>query len=212
MRTENISKETITIIIAVLILTVSYLYPGMADLERFLFIFGGFLLIVSANILTKRIVAYNLEANIKTRFWSLERFGFQERKHFKTPLYMLWLPPILSLISRGNLMWLPILEFEVTPRVERIAKRHELYRFAEMTEWHIGLIAFGGVLSTLALSIILNLFGLTELAKLSLYYSIWLLIPISSLDGTKLLFGNRKLWLIAGILTLLAFVWQSMLF
>ena len=213
MELNKTSKEIVILIFASLILSLSYLFPLTESPITILAIFFGFLLIIGINLLVKKMVAYTLEAKVETKFWSLERYGFKEKHHFKKPVYMLWLPPLLSLMTRGgSFLWMPILEFDIRARTERVAKRHELYRFAQMTDWHMGLIVFWGIIANIFLYIILNIIGLTEIAVLSLYYAIWSIIPISNLDGTKLLFGNRSLWVIAGIIILIAFFWQSTLF
>lgn len=213
MELNTSSKELVIIIFASLILSLSYLFPLTENPITILTIFLGFFLIIGINILIKKLVAYTLEAKVETKFWSLERYGFKEKQHFKKPIYMLWLPPLISLMTRGgSFLWMPILEFDIKARIERVAKRHELYRFTQITDWHMGLIVFWGVMANVFLYIILNFFGLSEIAVLSLYYAIWSILPISSLDGTKLLFGDRKLWVIAGIIILIAFFWQSTLF
>ena len=213
MELNTTTKEIVILIFASLILSLSYLFPLAENPITIITIFLGFLLIIGINILVKKIVAYTLEAKVETKFWLLERYGFKENQHFKKPIYMLWFPPFLSLITRGaSFLWMPILEFDIRARTERVAKRHELYRFTQMTDWHMGLIVFWGVITNIFLYIILNIFGLTEIAVLSLYYAIWSIIPISNLDGTKLLFGNRGLWVIAGIIILIAFFWQATLF
>ncbi len=212
MENKGPLKEIVIIILVALILSISYLYPEIQNLEKFILLFGGFLLVIITNVVVKKIVAYRLEAKAKTKFWSMYHFGFAEKKHFKNSIPMLWISPLLSLISRGAMVWMPLLEFEITPRTERIAKRHELYRFAQMTEWHIALIVFWGIISNVILCLLLNFVGFPQIAKISLYYAIWSIIPLSNLDGSKLLFGSKKLWLTTGIIILLAFVWQSAIF
>jgi len=212
MKNNRISKEVAIILLAAIILSISYIHPEIDYIDNFLIFFGGFILVIVTNVLIKKVVAYKLEANVMTKFWSMYRFGFSERRHFKNPLPMLWLTPLLSFISRGLLVWMPILEFEITPRTERVAKRYELYRFAQMTEWHIALIVFWGIMANIILYITLSIIGLQQIATISLYYAIWSIIPLSNLDGSKLLFGNRKLWLTTGVIILLTFIWQSAVF
>jgi hypothetical protein len=212
MKNNSYSKEIIIIPLAAIILSISYIYPTLDSLELFAISLGGFLLIIITNVLVKKIVAYRLEANVTTKFWSMYRFGFAEKRHLKAPIPMLWIAPLLSFISKGGWLWMPILEFDITPRTERIAKRHELYRFAQMTDWHLALIVFWGIMANLFLYIILSIVGLSQIADLSLYYAIWSIIPLSNLDGSKLLFGSRKLWLTTGILILITFIWQSAIF
>ncbi len=212
MGKNSLSKELIIVLFAAIILTISYIYPDTNNPTNFIIVFGAFLLIILTNVIAKRFTAYRLESNVETKFWELYQFGFAEKEHFKKPLPMIWLSLLLSFISKGIIVWMPILSFDITPRVERVSRRHELYRFAEVTDWHLALVVFWGIMANIALYVIMNLIGLKELAVLSLYYAIWSIMPIGSLDGTKLLFGNRKLWLTAGVLILIAFVWQSMLF
>lgn len=208
---ENYGEISI-IILATLVLTISYNFFKIASLSNFLMIFGGFLLIIVTNVVTKKIVAYRLEADVTTKFWSVYQFGFQERNHFKKPLLMVWFPLILSLITKGVFVWLPILEFEISPRIERVAKRHELYRFTQITDWHMSLIVFAGVISNIILYMILTYLNFPKIAILSLYYALWSIIPLGVLDGSKLLFGNRKLWLIATVTILITIIFQSSIF
>ncbi|MEM4605880.1 MAG: hypothetical protein QW103_02515, partial [Candidatus Pacearchaeota archaeon] len=197
-------KEITILIFGCLVLSLSYIYPNLDNFLNILKYFGIFLLVISINILTKKIVAKNLDIDIETKLWAVYYFGFKEKDHFKKPLPMIWLPLVLSIFSNGILQWFPILEFEEKARIERIARRHELYRFTYVTEWHSGLIAFWGFLSSIFLFFLSSLIGFQELAKISLFYSIWSLIPVSSLDGTKILFGSRKLWILSFIISLVA--------
>lgn len=212
MEKKSLWNELVILIIASLILAIAYIYPEIGSIKLFLIIFLGFILALSMNIVVKKIVAYRLEADVTLNFWSLYRFGFAEKKHLKKSLPMLWLPLVLSYISRGEIIWIPILESEITPRPERIAKRHELFRFSQMTEWHISLIIFAGIISNLILYIILSSFGLNQIGVISLYFALWSLIPFSKLDGSKLFFGSRKLWIVSTILSLIALIWQSGVF
>jgi len=212
MEKKSLWNELVILIIASLILAIAYVYPDIDSIKFFLIIFIGFLLAITINIVVKKIVAYRLEADVTLNIWSLYRFGFAEKRHFKKSLPMLWLPLVLSYISRGEIVWMPILESEITPRPERIAKRHELFRFSQMTEWHISLIIFAGIISNLILYIILNSFGLNQIGVISLYFALWSLIPFSKLDGSKLFFGSRKLGIVSTILSLIALIWQSGVF
>lgn len=198
-------KEVLIIILASIILGASFSAFETASapitiLYSIIFMF----VIISLNTLAKMIVAYKLEADIKTEFWKLYQFGFRADSHFKNPLPMFWLPILLSLISKGMLPWLSILEFDVKPRVERASRRHGLYRFTEMTDFDVALIAASGVAINLILAIIVYLvagvYG-DSLARLSIYYAAFSLLPLSSLDGTKILFGSRPLWFTLVIIT-----------
>lgn len=163
--------------------------------EKTLTAFGIFLMIISINILAKKAVGYYFETNVRHKFWSWYRFGFRKDAHFKTSVPMAWLPLLLSMITQGFFWWLAILEFDVEARAERASRRHGLYRFTEVTEWHIAIIAMWGILANLTFAVIGYVAGFEFFTKLSVYYAFWSIIPLSSLDGSKIFFGNRFLWI-----------------
>jgi hypothetical protein len=152
-------------------------------------------------------VGYRFEIDVKTTFWKWYRFGFRKDSHFKKPVPMVWLPILFSLFTRGYVWWLAILEFEVVAKTERVSRRHGLYRFSEVTEWHMGLIAMWGIITNIILAIIGYAAGFELFAKLAIYYSVWSILPISSLDGTKILFASRALWLTMAIISVMFLGW-----
>ncbi len=209
---ENI-KEILVIILASLILgiTISYTNPDTIALTAIFF-----LIIISINILVKKILAYSLEADVKTKFWEVYQYGFRKDSHFKKPVPMVLLPPIVSFITKGTFFWLAILETEIKARVERVSKRHGLYRFSEMNEWDMSIICTAGIIANLLLAFLAYTFAgvfpptwqIETLASLSIYYAFWSLIPISSLDGSKILFGSRFLWFTMIVITAIFFGWS----
>jgi hypothetical protein len=209
-------KETWVVIIAALILGPCFIYPGKtSDIPMFSIFF---FIIIGANVLTKKYLAYFFEAEVKTKFWSIYRYWFKEGGHFKRPVYMLWFPVFLTIFTMGSIKWMPIIEFEIKPKIERAARRHEgMYRFVEMTEWHIALIAMWGIIANLLLAIIGYLLGGSipggeTFSKLNIYFALWSLLPISGLDGAKMFFGSRPLWFSFVIIVLLFFLFSVRVF
>ena len=196
-------KEITTIILAtvILALTVSFkkteiFYPALLS----------FLIIISANILKKKIIGFHFETDVETKFWTWYQFGFRKDMHFKAPIPMAWLPLLLVLLSKGHLLWLGILEFDIKAKAERVAKRHGLYRFTEVTEWHITWIATWGLIINLILAIAGYIAGYELFAKLSIYFIMWSIIPIGRLDGAKIFYGSRALWTIVFTIATLLFL------
>jgi hypothetical protein len=171
----------------------------------------SFLVIIGANLIIKKIVGYYLEIKIIPKFWSVYNYGFRKDSHFKVPVPMFWLPLIGTLITGGYFWWLAILEFDVMPRVERVSKRHGLYRYTEVTEYHIGSIAIWGIAANIALAIIAYFANFEEFSKLSIYFIAWSIIPLSSLDGSKILFMGRKIWAIMAILIAMLTLWALLI-
>tara|TARA_Y100000310_G_scaffold286519_1_gene310790 strand:+ start:16601 stop:17227 length:627 start_codon:yes stop_codon:yes gene_type:complete len=192
MKINKESKEIFIIILASIILALAVSFNNQSILQETILIF---LIILSSNVLVKKITGYIFEVNVKTRFWGLYYYGLRKDSHFKSPIPMAWLPLALTLISNGIIWWLAILEFDVEAKTERVSRRHGLYRFTEVTEWHIGLIAIMGIITNLILAIIGYVAGFELFTKLSIYYVAWSIIPLSSLDGSKIFFASRGLWI-----------------
>ena len=205
MDIRNNLKEITTIVLAA---TVLALVVGYKDQSIIYVALASFLIILGVNILVKKAVGYHFETDVKTKFWSWYQYGFRTDMHFKKPVPMVWLPLLLAFITRGFFLWLGILEFDVAAKTERVAKRHELYRFTEVTEWHMGWIALWGIIANLALGIIGYIVGFELFAKLSIYFIFWSTIPLSGLDGSKILYANRTLWVVAFTITTILSVWS----
>ncbi|MEM4330670.1 MAG: hypothetical protein QW273_01525 [Candidatus Pacearchaeota archaeon] len=212
MSKKEIIQELLVIVFSIIILSISFTYPDIADGEKFNFYLTFLSLALIFNILIKKIVAHYYEIDIKTKFWSIYQYGFKTKSHFLYPVPMVWLPLAVSFITRGVFQWMPILESEERAEVARVAKRHDLYRFSQITEWNVGLIAFAGFLANIFLFFMLVFFGFKEGGLISLYYAIWSLLPLSNLDGNKILFASRKLWFLGAVIVLISLFYFSSLF
>ena len=118
------------------------------------------------------------------------------------PFVLIWLS-----YPFGFLKILTFLQFDAKPSITRVAKRRGAYRYSELTEWHIALIAGGGIIATLVLALIAYLLNYPELARFAIFYSSWnTLLPISQLDGCKILFGSKIFWFILSAICLIGLV------
>ncbi len=194
-------KEIFVIILAsaILSIAVSFFTP-----QYFMASFYSFLIIIFISALVKKAYAYYLEADTKTKFWSLYHYGFKKMAHFRRPLPMLWLPLILAPLG---FPWLAILETEIIARTERVSKRHGLYRFSEMTDWHIAIINTFGIVAVLILAVVGYIAGYDAFSQLAVMYALWSVVPIGSLDGTKIFFGSRFLWTTLALFAIIIFGW-----
>ena len=209
MNFKEIGIEIFIVIIASIILAISI---ALKDSSIMYTATISFIIIISANILIKKIVGYLLEIDVKTKFWSWYQFGIRKDAHFKKPIPMIWLPLLFSLITRGFLQWLAILEFDVTPKTERVAKRHGLYRFTQITEWHVAWIATWGIIFNFILAIIGYVAGFELFAKLSIYFIAWSIIPLSGLDGAKIFFSSKGLWITLFTIIAIVLAWGLIIF
>jgi len=208
MNLSGIKREFLVFLIASVILSFTVTFNNTS---MFLAAWLSFLIIIASNILTKKGVGYFFETKVKTKFWSVYHWGFRKAEHFKRPLAMAWLPLMLTLITKGTFWWLGILEFDIEAKSERVSKRHGLYRFTQVTEWHMAFIATWGLAVNLVLAVIAYIIGFEFFAKLSVYYAFWSIIPLSSLDGSKIFFSSRGLWLTIATITAIFFGWAILI-
>jgi hypothetical protein len=201
-------KETIQILLAIIILAFcASFYMIFSKNINYLAIIITFIfmaIVIFTNILIKKMTAYHYETKIKIKLWEFQRFGYRPENKFKNPMpFGILMPFLFAIASAGNFLWMACLEFDVYSTPARGARRHGIFRFTEVTEFHMGLIALSGVVANLFLSIIAYAVGLTELSRLSVYYAVYSVIPFSSLDGTKILFGKKEIWFVISIICLI---------
>ncbi|MCK4649744.1 hypothetical protein KAT36_00790 [Candidatus Pacearchaeota archaeon] len=194
------NKEPFVVIITAIVLALAVSFKNTDILYAATL---SFLIIITANILAKKIVAYKFETDIKTKFWTLYQYGFRKDMHFNKPIPMIWLPLLLTLFSKGFFLWLGVLEFDVKAKPERATRRHGLYRFSEVTEWHMAWIAIWGIITNLILAITAYIAGFELFAKLSIYFIAWSVIPFSRLDGSKIFYASRALWTVVFTIAML---------
>jgi hypothetical protein len=197
------SKEIAWIIVISLVL--AFTISLMKSLEHFLYILAIVFLVILVNIIAKKITAFVLDSEIEIKLWEIKRWGVKPHYHLKKSFPAgIFLPLVVTGLSFGLLPWMACLVFETKGKVYRAARRWGLYKFSEMTEHHIGLIAGWGVLANLFLAAMGYLVGFPEFARLNVYFAFFNIIPISNLDGNKIFFGSLIFWSFLAILTLIA--------
>jgi len=225
MNSNEHLKEISVIILATIVLAITAAFKTMramgADSPEAKSVFYAaalcFLIILVVNIAVKKMVGYYFQTDVKTKFWTWYQYGFRKDWHFKKPLPMLWVPLLVALITRGYFLWLAILEFDVVAKTERVAKKHGLYRFTEVTEHHVAWIAIWALIANFVFAVIAYILtgfmptgliaGFELFTKLSIYFIAWSVIPLSGLDGSKILFGGRVKWFIYFIAAMILLIW-----
>ena len=187
-----------TIVLSVVVLAIS---ASVSDLRLFYFYVLIFLAIFIVNILAKKIVAFYFEIETEIRLWEFSQYWFRKVDRFKKPLPMVWLPIVLALLSKGHILWMALTEFRSRPGVGRVLKRH-VQKFYYPTEWHLALIVFFGILANNLFGVLAYFLSLNLLAKYSIYFAFWNLLPLSSLDGSKIFYGSRRLWIFSFVISI----------
>lgn len=186
---------------------------GYVYFQIFLTMTVAIFLVLLINSLAKKVAAYFFDSDLKIRIWEVKRWGYKPSHYFKTPILAgVFVPLLTSVVSTGYFIWLAPLVFDVTPSKHRVAKRHGQRTYYRMNESHIGLIAAFGLLANVFFAFIGYTIGFNEFANLSLLFVLFNMIPISDLDGTKIIFGNKVLWFVMLIISLSSFFIGAMLF
>jgi hypothetical protein len=198
-------KEIIIILIVSIVL--AFIVNLMTSEKEFFYALLAVLAVISINVFMKKITSFFLDSEIEVKLWEVNRFWFRAHDYFKKPLPAgIIAPVVLAVLSLGYVKWMAVLVFDVKAKVYRAARRFQLYTFSEMTEYHIGLIAASGIIANLIFGVLGYLFGFSEFARISLYYSFFNMIPLSDLDGNKVFFGSLILWSFLATLVLLGVV------
>ncbi len=205
------SLELRDIILAVIVLSIVAGFKSFLNLDSQTIILVIFysIIIIALSIFSKKVAAYLLDSDIEHEMWSITHFGFGKSSRFKNPLPAgIILPLIFSIITLGVSKFSAILTYETRALKYRSSKRFGFYSYTEMTDFHNGLIGAAGIFSLIILTLITYFIpgNLEYLAKISIYYAFWNLLPISKLDGAQIFFGSRVLWSVLFTITSIATV------
>jgi Zn-dependent protease len=211
-------KEVAIVLIVAIVL--AFTISVMKTKEEFSNIIVIVAIILMMNVFAKKIAAYYFDSEIEIKLWEIERFGFKPHHKLKRPFPAGVFVPILitfitlplgAIFQIGHLKWMATLVFDVKTKIHRAVKRHGLYSFSEMTEYHIGLIAAAGIVVNLIAALIGYFLNQPEFAKLSIYFAFFNMLPLSDLDGNKIFFGSLILWSFLAIITLIGTLYAVML-
>lgn len=168
-------------------------------------------LIIGVHVFSKKWAAGLLDCDVEHKIWGVYRYGFKAHWHFKKEAPFGVIVPLLMLFFSVVFLWpagiiikfMGILTYEARVLKRRAARRFGPYSYTELTEWHNGLIGVVGIVGLMFLAVIAYFVGYGDLSRLAAYYMFWNMLPVSNLDGTQIFFGNRILWMVLSIVTLL---------
>jgi len=191
------------VVLAIASLTLGYVlaFNQLTWLSWLLFS-GTALLIVLIHHTGAKLSASLLDCSIETHLWTAKQFWIGPRSKFKKPFpFWLFIPLILVWLSFGFIKWLGIITFEIIPLPSRIKMR-----WKELTEWHVALIAAGSLALNIIAAIISKVLGFDSFAAFNLMFVLFSLPPIGSLDGGKIFFGSRLLWIFMVVLSVVMYL------
>ncbi|MDP3965962.1 MAG: hypothetical protein Q8Q04_00340 [archaeon] len=194
------SKEFFSIIIVSIIL--GAIISLVENIDIFLVTSFFILIVILVNVAAKKIFSYYLDTEIEIKIWEVKQFWVKKHFHFQKPVLAgVFVPLIVKFISVGLVNWMACLTFETSGKVSRAAKRHGIYSFSEVTEEEMGWIAGFGIIINILFAVVAYLIGQETLAKLSITYAFFNMIPAFDWDGAKIFFGNIPFWSFLAILS-----------
>jgi Zn-dependent protease len=212
-------KEILIIVVVAIIL--SFVISMMESMQSVKYALISVLIILGINTFAKKIAASYYDSEIEVKLWDIKRYGitgiftkgyFHPSRKFKIAFPAgAFFPVLFAFFTFGTVKWMASLVFDVKAKVHRTAKRHGLWSFSEMTEYHIGIIAAAGITINLIAAVIGYFINQPEFAKLNIYFAFFNMLPLSDLDGNKIFFGSKVLWSFLAIITLIGMAYALFL-
>jgi Zn-dependent protease len=196
------------ILAAIIIFTIvgsfAFLIESKWNMLPVVFLFATLIIFIS--IFAKKLIASLLDTDVEHELWKVSRYGIkQHQKLSKEIPGGIIFPLIFTLFTLGYIKFSAFLTYEARALKRRAAKRFGYYSYAELTEWHNGVIGAAGILACFLIAIIAYFcpYDLEYLSKLAVYYAISNLIPISKLDGMQIFMGSRVLYTTLAVIALI---------
>ncbi len=156
-----------------------------------------------------KLYARRHQAKSYYKFWLIKRFWFTNWGKTKVGMPLAQLFALLgAIISEGKFFFTAIGTHKLEEnRVARTGRKHTLLTYSEE-----GRIVLAGIFANLFLMFLssvlvsnLNL-NLVSFIKINFSIAIWNLLPIGSLDGAKIFFGSKLLWIFSVLFGLISFI------
>lgn len=156
---------------------------------------GLALIVLLVHFAAQKFVASLKDCNIELNLWTFRQYWFYKSSYSKWPIpAWLLLPLLLLLATFGVVKWLAVTTFEAVP-VRKVTP------YSELSEWELAIIAASGAAANILLAVLSQFAGWQNFALLNIWFAFFNLLPISSLDGAKILFGGRVFWIFLFVLT-----------
>ncbi len=169
-----------------------------------------YILVVAIALILKqighKIVAKKYGASSEFRIWSIERYGLSKSKKFPKSFvgYRIQTFPLglilsitLAFVSNGLIKFAAVTSSKIKEKY-RLGKK-----FKNLTEFETAAISLAGPLTNLFLAIIFqitgNLFNFERFVIVNSALAMYSMIPLSKLDGSRIFFGSKILYLLSFI-------------
>lgn len=151
-------------------------------------------------------------SSLNYSIWGVKRYWFERRAHFpkripgfftikKFPLGV-FVPLLVSFLSSGGLYFAAVLSSAVTVNpIYRLGRS-----YTHLGDFEVAKIAVSGPMSIILLAVLIKIIGASDLEDLTFVCSIIAIsymLPFPGLDGLKIFFGSRLLYVFSIIFILI---------
>ena len=162
--------------------------------------------------LFRKLVAKRFSSGVEYRIWNMRRYGFAKGDHLPKPYlgYIIRELPIglilalvLVFISNGNIIFAAVGMFIIqTDYVHRLGNK-----FKHLTGSESAIIALSGPMFNLFLALLFkSIPGFEKFVVVNFLLALYSMIPFSNLDGTKILFGSRIIYIFSLIFMIFTYI------
>ncbi len=149
-----------------------------------------------------KFVASRYSIVTKYRLWGVQHIWFHERRKIAFRIRGMTLKEIpigivlallITFYSMGRFFFIALESFELFPQKHRRMGR----RFLEVTDLENGFIALSGPIANMMLAFLFRILNLqNDVVIVNSLFALFHMLPISSLDGAKVFFGSRVLYVL----------------
>lgn len=178
------------------------------------------LVVILINVVAKKILAFYFDSELEIKLWEFKRFllptlfskntifsGSRPHQKMKKAIPAgIFVPLILKVLTFGAINWMACLTFNIKGTIYRARRRFGLYQFTDITEGEMAIIAAGGVFANILMAIIGYLINAPLFSKMNLMFAFYNIIPISNLDGNKIFWGMKNLWIAMTIISVIGLI------
>jgi hypothetical protein len=193
----NSSKETKTLFIAVIVLTLIFAFndnkPSFILSNWLLNLFLVFFLVIVTllvHIAGTKLAANYFDQEAEFKFWHIKQFYFTAKRHLPMPFPVgIIIGLFFTLISSGTAFFTAITTFEISNQ-KRIGRA-----FPNVSEQQIAFICFWGIFANLVLLMFFKFINIQQGVLINSWFIIWNLLPVTDLMGSQMFFSHRILYL-----------------
>ncbi|MEM2821985.1 MAG: hypothetical protein QXE64_00095 [Candidatus Pacearchaeota archaeon] len=173
----------------VLAIALGTLLFALFDIQKYFYFLIPVAAFVLVSYFAKFLAARHFGFKIRTRLTSLQRFWFsdQYKSPFPIPVWLI-LPLLIAFLSYGTIKLMTFMGTLYKPEPKR------LFRKFELDEFDMAKINISSIIACAFLVFLFHAFSLYDFAAVGAWFIVSNLIPLGSLDGSRIFYASWLTW------------------